>query len=77
MKVKVLIDYVDKYTYIWHKVGETVEMTEERFEEINRKRQFVQAIKENKPKRRKKKVEVVEKTTETKETEETNNIINE
>lgn len=74
MKVKVLIDYVDKYTYIWHKVGETVEMTEERFEEINRKRQFVQATQEKKPKRRKKKVEVVEETT---ETEETNNIINE
>lgn len=73
MKVKVLIDYVDKYTYIWHKVGETVEMTEERFEEINKKRQFVQAIQEKKPKRKKKKVEVVEETT---ETDETNNIIN-
>lgn len=75
MKVKVLIDYVDKYTYVWHKVGEIVEMTEERFDEINRKRQFVQAIQEKKPKRKKKKVEVVEETTETEETNET--IINE
>ena len=68
MKVKVLIDYVDKYTYVWHKVSETVEMTEERFNEINKKRQFVQAIQEKKPKRKKKKVEVVEKTTEAEET---------
>lgn len=68
MKVKVLIDYVDKYTYIWHKVGETVEMAEERFEEINKKRQFVQEIKEKKPKRKKKPVETVEETTENKET---------
>ena len=68
MKVKVLIDYVDKYTYIWHKVGESVEMTEERFEEINKKRQFVQEIKEKKPKRKKKTVEAVEETTENEET---------
>ena len=68
MKVKVLIDYVDKYTYIWHKVGESVEMTEERFEEINKKRQFVQEIKEKKPKRKKKTVEAAEETTENEET---------
>ena len=68
MKVKVLIDYVDKYTYIWHKVGESVEMTEERFKEINKKRQFVQEIKEKKPKRKKKTVEAVEETTENEET---------
>ena len=68
MKVKVLIDYVDKYTYVWHKVGEIVEMSEERFEEINKKRQFVQEIKEKKPKRKKKTVVPVEETTENKET---------
>lgn len=68
MKVKVLLDYVDKYTYVWHKVGETVEMSEERFEEINKKRQFVQEIKEKKQKRKKKTVEPVEETTENEET---------
>ena len=68
MKVKVLIDYVDKYTYVWHKVDETVEMTEERFKEINKKRQFVQEIKEKKPKRKKKIIEAVEEATENEET---------
>lgn len=68
MKVKVLLDYVDKYTYVLHKVGEIVKMSEERFEEINKKRQFVQEIKEKKQKRKKKTVEPVEETTENKET---------
>ena len=68
MKVKVLLDYVDKYTYVWHKVGETVEVSEERFEEINKQRQFVQEIKEKKQKRKKKTVEPVEETTENEET---------
>ena len=71
MKVKVLIDYVDKYTYVWHKVGEIIEMDNERYTQINKKRQFVQEIQEKKPKRKKKKVEVVEETTETTETTET------
>lgn len=53
MKVKVLLDYVDKYTYVYNKVGQIVEMTEERFEEINKKRTFVEKIDKKPTKKRK------------------------
>lgn len=53
MKVKVLLDYVDKYTYMYNKVGQIIEMTEERFEEINKKRTFVEKIDKKPTKKRK------------------------
>ena len=62
MKVRVLLDYVDKYTYVWHKTNEIVEMTTERYNEINRKRKFVEEIKEKKTR---KKAKTIDKTTET------------
>lgn len=62
MKVRVLLDYVDKYTYVWYKTNEIVEMTNERYNEINRKRKFVEEIKEKKTR---KKAKTINKTTET------------
>lgn len=53
MKVKVLLDYVDKYTYVYNKVGQIIEMTEERLEEINKKRTFVEKIDKKPTKKRK------------------------
>mgnify|MGYP000956873512 FL=1 len=35
MKVKVVKRYRDKYTNLLHEIGETLEITKERFEEIN------------------------------------------
>lgn len=35
MKVNVIKTYRDKYTNTIHKVGENIEMTKERYEEIN------------------------------------------
>ncbi len=35
MKVKVIRQYVDKYTRNLHKVGEVLTMSKERYEEIN------------------------------------------
>lgn len=48
MKVKVIKQYIDKYTKTLHKTGETLEITKERFEEINSTSHgvFVKEIKE-------------------------------
>lgn len=50
MKVKVLKTYKDKHTKNLHKINEIIEMTAERFEEINSTSQgvFVEEIKEAK-----------------------------
>lgn len=62
MKVRVLLDYVDKYTYVWHKTNEIVEMTNERYNEINRKRKFVEEIKEKKTRKKAKTINKVNET---------------
>lgn len=62
MKVRVLLDYVDKYTYVWHKTNEIVEMTDERYNEINRKRKFVEEIKEKKTRKKAKTINKVNET---------------
>lgn len=41
MKCTVKISYRDKHTKEIHKAGEVVEVTEERFEEINKEKKFL------------------------------------
>lgn len=49
MKAKVIIDYIDRETRKLHKAGETVELTEKRFREINAKVKRVQLVEEKQP----------------------------
>lgn len=50
MKVKVIKKFRDKYTNLLHEIGQDIEITKERFEEINSTAHgvFVEEIKEEK-----------------------------
>lgn len=47
MKAKVISEFIDKKTRKLHKVNEVIEVTKERFDEINRIVKRVQLIKED------------------------------
>ena len=49
MKAKVLIPFRDKETKKEHKKGSTIDVTADRFNEINKKGRFLEAVEENKP----------------------------
>lgn len=55
MKAKVLKTFRDKYTRAVHKKGSTIEVSKERFEEMNSTSLFVEEIKEDKKEEVKKK----------------------
>lgn len=50
MKVKVIEIFRDKYTNKVYELNDNIEITEERFKEINEKHNYVEKIKENKKK---------------------------
>ena len=61
MKVKVIRKFRDIHTNDIHEVGDVLEVTEERFEEINSKKQFVRKTRAT---RKKTKVDEPEQATE-------------
>ena len=54
MKVKVIEVFRDKYTNKVYKLNDDIEVTEERFKEINEKHNYVEKIIENKKNNKKK-----------------------
>lgn len=48
MKVKIIETFRDKYTNEVYKVNDEIEITEERFKEINERHNYVEKIIENK-----------------------------
>lgn len=54
MKVKVIEVFRDKYTNKVYKLNDDIEVTEERFKEINEKNNYVEKIVENKKENKKK-----------------------
>ncbi len=54
MKVKVIEIFRDKYTNKVYKLNDEIEITEERFKEINQKHKYVEKIVENKKENKKK-----------------------
>ena len=54
MKVKVIEIFRDKYTNEVYKINDEIEITEERFKEINQKHKYVEKIVENKKENKKK-----------------------
>lgn len=47
MKALVIKEFIDKNTRKYNKVGDTIELTAKRFEEIQSKDNFLKAIKES------------------------------
>ncbi len=54
MKVKVIEVFRDKYTNKVYKLNDDIEVTEERFKEINEENNYVEKIVENKKENKKK-----------------------
>lgn len=54
MKVKIIEVFRDKYTNKVYKLNDDIEVTEERFKEINEKHNYVEKIVENKKENKKK-----------------------
>ena len=54
MKVKVIEVFRDKYTNKVYKLNDDIEVTEERFKEINENNNYVEKIVENKKENKKK-----------------------
>lgn len=54
MKVKVIEVFRDKYTNKVYKLNDDIEVTEERFKEINQEYKYVEKIVENKKENKKK-----------------------
>lgn len=54
MKVKVIEIFRDKYTKKVYTLNDKIEITEERFKEINQKHKYVEKIVENKKENKKK-----------------------
>ena len=54
MKVKVIEVFRDKYTNKVYKLNDDIEVTEERFKEINEKNNYVEKIVKNKKENKKK-----------------------
>lgn len=54
MKVKVIEVFRDKYTNKVYKLNDDIEVTEERFKEINQEHKYVEKIVENKKENKKK-----------------------
>ena len=48
MKVKVIETFRDKYTNKVYKINDEIEITEERFKEINKEYKYVEKVIENK-----------------------------
>lgn len=62
MKAEVIKQYIDKETGVFNAVGTTVELTDERFAEIEKKGHFLKAIEETTKKTTKKTVKETAKT---------------